>query len=206
MAIEILDIFSKDMNHIGTATRNEVHRMGYWHQTFHCWFIEKSTESILFQRRHKNKKDYPHVLDITVAGHLSAGEGPMDGVREIKEEVGIDVHMDELVCGGIFQGSIVMEDIIDNEFCHLFFYNNVHPLEIFTLQSDEVESIVRIPIGDLSSLLKDEIPQLQVAEYHIENGRSSVRSIGVTKEDFVPHEDRYYHNVLKIINGIFGNK
>lgn len=203
MVDEILDIFSIDMKQVGTATRNDVHRKGYWHQTFHCWFIEEDTKSILFQRRHKNKKDYPNTLDITVAGHLSAGEGPEDGVREISEEVGIDVQMDELIPSEIYQGSIVTEDIIDNEFCHLFFYNNVYPLDTFSLQKDEVESIVRIPLDRLRALMDDEIHELQVNEYHIDIGRSTVQPITVTKADFVPHEERYYQHIISKVHTIF---
>ena len=36
---EVLDIFDAKMNQIGTASRDEVHQKGYWHQTFHCWIV-----------------------------------------------------------------------------------------------------------------------------------------------------------------------
>ena len=50
---EILDIYDAKMNHIGTASREEAHKFGYWHQTFHCWIVrrEKGKNYVLFQIR-----------------------------------------------------------------------------------------------------------------------------------------------------------
>jgi hypothetical protein len=62
METEQLKIFDENRNPIGVASREDVHRLGYWHETFHCWFV-----------------------DITAAGHLMADESVEDGVREIKE-------------------------------------------------------------------------------------------------------------------------
>lgn len=205
MEQEKLDIFTDSMTHIGTATRAEVHKKGYWHQTFHCWFLEKESESILFQRRHRNKKDYPNQLDITVAGHLTAGEGPMHGLREIKEEVGIHVTEEELIPLGIYQGSIVTRDMIDNEFCHLYFYENNHPIEAFILEKDEVASIVRIPLGQVMALLNGEVTQITAEEYYWENGCLREETTILTFEDFVSHEERYYKLVLSKAKDFFNN-
>ena len=41
---EILDIYDAKMNHIGTANREEAHKLGYWHQTFHCWIVRSENE------------------------------------------------------------------------------------------------------------------------------------------------------------------
>ena len=37
MADELLDIYDDDFKHIGTMSRKEVHRLGYWHYTFHLF-------------------------------------------------------------------------------------------------------------------------------------------------------------------------
>lgn len=205
MEQEKLDIFTENMIHIGTATRAEVHKIGYWHQTFHCWFLEKDTESILFQRRHKSKKDYPSQLDITVAGHLTAGEGPMHGLREIQEEVGISVQEDELTSLGIYQGAIIVGDMIDKEFCHLYFYENNHPLNTFTLQDDEVESIVRIPLKDLIELFSDHVDEITSEEFYIENGEVRKSLIVLSRADFVSHEKQYYSLICNKANDYFNS-
>ena len=50
---EILDIYDKDFEKIGTATRGEIHERGYIHKVVHCWF-EEDTENgkyCYFQQR-----------------------------------------------------------------------------------------------------------------------------------------------------------
>jgi isopentenyldiphosphate isomerase len=64
---EKLKIFDEHRTQIGVATREEVHRIGHWHETFHCWLISKEGEIdyIYLQIRSDEKKDYPNLLDIT---------------------------------------------------------------------------------------------------------------------------------------------
>ena len=38
---EWLTIFDSERNTLGKKLRDEVHRDGDWHETFHCWFVEK---------------------------------------------------------------------------------------------------------------------------------------------------------------------
>lgn len=55
---EWLTIFDPERNTLGKKLRDEVHRDGDWHETFHCWFVEKDAEDMFlyFQLRSKNKK------------------------------------------------------------------------------------------------------------------------------------------------------
>ncbi|MEK4700857.1 hypothetical protein MKX47_14755 [Solibacillus sp. FSL R7-0668] len=46
--------------------------------------------------RSKLKKDYPNQFDITAAGYLLATETVLDGVRELYEELGINIAFEEL--------------------------------------------------------------------------------------------------------------
>jgi isopentenyldiphosphate isomerase len=59
MEMERLKIVDQNKNEIGGATREDVHRLGYWHETFHCWFTsrENGVEYIYFQRRSTTKKE-----------------------------------------------------------------------------------------------------------------------------------------------------
>ncbi|WP_242069494.1 NUDIX domain-containing protein [Paenibacillus dendritiformis] len=66
---------------------------------------EKDRAHLLLQRRHVHKKDYPGMLDITSAGHLEAGETPQDGVRELREELGIEPEPGKLVYAGVIGDS-----------------------------------------------------------------------------------------------------
>lgn len=54
---EWLTIFDSERNTLGKKLRDEVHRDGDWHETFHCWFVEKDAKDIFlyFQLRSKIK-------------------------------------------------------------------------------------------------------------------------------------------------------
>ncbi|WP_408006232.1 hypothetical protein ACJROX_16110 [Pseudalkalibacillus sp. A8] len=51
MESELLNIYDDDRKLLGVATREEVHRLGYWHDTFHCWLISSNDGSIIFTYR-----------------------------------------------------------------------------------------------------------------------------------------------------------
>src|SRR5690606_6282649 len=96
----------------------------HWHEAFHCWFIsrEDSTDYIYLQFRSDEKKDYPNLLDITAAGHILAHETVLDGVREIKEEIGINVSPDELELLGVIDYCVERENFIDKEIANIYLY------------------------------------------------------------------------------------
>jgi isopentenyldiphosphate isomerase len=61
MKTEKLNIVDEQYHLIGSATREEVHQKGHWHETFHCWIISKEDgkDFILFQLRSNQKRDFP---------------------------------------------------------------------------------------------------------------------------------------------------
>lgn len=202
MEHEKLAIFDKNRNRIGTATREEVHALGYWHETFHCWFIgrEQTNDQIYLQLRSLEKKDYPNLLDITAAGHLLADETVQDGVREIQEELGIHVIFEDLVPLGILDYSVVSEKIIDNEFANVFLYRYQGSFEDFTLQSEEVAGIFKADFQEFYQLWSGDIAEMNVLGFQIDRNGSKVlveKSVG--KEAFVPHDIAFYQEVASMI-------
>ncbi|KGM44957.1 NUDIX domain-containing protein [Neobacillus niacini] len=199
METEQLKIFDENRNPIGIASREEVHRLGYWHETFHCWFISKDQEKdyLYLQLRSKIKKDYPNLLDITAAGHLLASESVEDGVREIKEEVGIDITPQELIPLGIIDYSVLDGDFIDKEFAHTFLYKSEKNFEDFILQ-DEVAGIVKVEFNEFVELWLDERPFITITGFEVtENGNKIYFEEQVGKEKFVPHQNKFYRTVLE---------
>ena len=94
---EYFDILDENGNKTGERKlRSEVHRDGDWHRAVHIWIINQNGE-VLLQRRSPNKDSNPNMLDISCAGHLSAGDESLEGaIRELKEELGLDVRPNEL--------------------------------------------------------------------------------------------------------------
>ncbi|WP_404328795.1 NUDIX domain-containing protein [Mesobacillus maritimus] len=205
MESERLRIFDEDRNPIGTASREDVHKFGYWHVVFHCWLISKEvgTNYIYLQLRSETKKDYPGMFDITAAGHLLADETVRDGVREIKEEIGIDLKFEELIPLGIFDYSVVRENFIDKEIANVFLYKTTKNLEDFNLQLEEVAGIVKAEFNEFMALWLGKKENIKVSGFRIDGeGKRILLNEYVGKERFVPHQPSFYQEINKTIKEV----
>jgi isopentenyldiphosphate isomerase len=205
MENEKLKIFDEDRNQIGVATREEVHRIGHWHEAFHCWFIsrEEGIDYIYLQIRSDAKKDYPNLLDITAAGHLLAHEIVNDGIREVKEEVGIDVSFKELVPLGVFKYCVTRENFIDKELANVFVYKSNKTMDEFKLQKEEVSGMVKAELNSFYDFWLGTKDEISVEGFEMNKaGKKVPISKTVDKNRFVPHEKTYYESVVKSIKGV----
>jgi isopentenyldiphosphate isomerase len=209
MKQEYFDIYNENMEHVGTELRSVVHKKGYWHKSFQCWFVckEGSEEYILFQKRHADKDTYPNLLDITAAGHLSAGETVQDASRELQEELGIAVDFKELQPLGIFKEEKVEINFIDRELGNVFLYCCEMPMEDFTLQADEVVGMFKAKLKETIMLFHKKQDSIIIEGYEINASRSKKKvNLKVSLKDFVPHDLNYYNKVLeaadKLLRGI----
>lgn len=203
---EILTIFDEAGNRTGTAPREEVHRLGHWHETFHCWFISNDQEIsyIYLQLRSEQKQDYAGLLDITAAGHLLAHETVEDGIREVQEELGLELTFDELILLGTIPYSMIKDNLIDNERAHVFVYYNPYSLEDFQLQKEEVAGIVKTKFSDFRRFWQGEIHSLQINGFRIDpSGQKITINQSVDMTHFVPHDVDYYTRIIKGIEAIF---
>lgn len=205
METELLRIFDDQGKEIGTAPRSIVHIEGHWHETFHCWFTERiaGEDFIYFQIRSSVKKDYPNLFDITAAGHLLANEDVFDGLREVKEELGIDIGMEELFSVGTIKASLVSSNFIDKEMCHVYVYNKHVPYEKYNLQIEEVSGIIRTSLDLFEKLWFGEVMELEAEGFTLNpDGQKQPLVLKVVKDQFVPHEDEYINSVIKAIREI----
>ncbi|MFE4241905.1 NUDIX hydrolase [Peribacillus butanolivorans] len=202
MENEMLKVFNADRKQIGVATREEVHRIGHWHEVFHCWFVSREAggDYLYLQHRCTMKKDYPNLLDITAAGHLLAHETIYDGVREIKEEIGIDVSFAELVPLGVIEYHVTKENFIDKELANVFLYESTQCFDDFTLQKEEVSGMVKVELDDFEDLwdgTKEEV-NIQGFEINQDDHRMMIDQY-VGRDKFVPHEVSYYKSIIRLI-------
>ncbi|KAA0545305.1 NUDIX hydrolase [Bacillus sp. BGMRC 2118] len=205
METELLKIFNEKGIVTGTATRAEVHRKGYWHETFHCWFISKAEGKnyIYFQLRSKMKKDYPDLLDITAAGHLLAHESTEDGVREVEEEIGIHVSIIDLMSLGILKYEAIRGELIDRELAHTYVYEYKKGFEDFQLQSEEVAGMYRADFTSFSELVTGDATELPIEGFELNEAGEKVKMRkNVTITSFVPHEEAFYRDVVNRIQAI----
>jgi isopentenyldiphosphate isomerase len=199
MKQEYFDIYNKNMEYIGTELRSEVHKKGYWHKSFQCWFVceEGSDGYILFQKRHADKDTYPSLLDITAAGHLSAGETVEDAARELEEELGVAVDFKELIPVGVFREEKVEDSFTDREFANVFLYYCPISIDDFKLQEDEVVGMFKAKLKDAKKLFDKKLDYITLEGYTIDTltGKQQAK-LQVSLRDFVPHEVKYYSDIL----------
>ena len=96
--MEMLDILNEDGSPTGKqVSKKEAHEKGLWHRAAHVWLVNNNNE-ILVQKRAQHIESHPGEYDISAAGHLSAGDSPMEGaLREVEEELGIKLDSEELI-------------------------------------------------------------------------------------------------------------
>lgn len=205
--LEQFKVFTKQREYVGIASREEVHKKGYWHETFHFWLLAEidGEKYLYFQLRSEDKKDFPGLLDITAAGHLLHNENIEDGIREVKEEIGLDIAIEELNYLGVFPYEKVLEGFIDKEHAHVFLLKRMIPFQEFTFQQEEVSGVYLVPLEGFKNLLFKDHLQTVLIEGIVENkeGKMEASKWKVNKTNFVPHNDDFYRDVLNaIINKI----
>ncbi|MGG6231161.1 NUDIX hydrolase [Tenacibaculum sp. SDUM215027] len=140
---EVIDIVDENGNHTGkTCLKSEAHKYGYFHPTIHVW-LYTSDHKILLQKRALTKKVFPGLWDISVAGHVAAGEDiKIAALREVKEEIGFDILPENLHKIGTRKHMVNHPNgIIDNEFHHVFIAELTIPIQKLTLQEEEVAAL-----------------------------------------------------------------
>jgi isopentenyl-diphosphate delta-isomerase len=140
---ELLDILTPDGKATGkTALKSEAHKNGWFHATVHIWFFTLE-KKILLQKRALTKKVFPGIWDISVAGHIGAGEAILEGAkREVLEEIGLKLTDKELIKIGTRIHQVKHDNgIQDNEHHHVFIAELKVPLSELTMQQEEVAGL-----------------------------------------------------------------
>ena len=147
---ELFDVLDEKGKYTGRIeTRKVCHRDGLWHKAVTVCIIN-SKGQVLLQRRSKNKRLWPDMLDITAGGHVLAGEFGFESIiRETKEEIGIDIDRKDM----IFIGSGLSQNIKGD-------INNKHFNEYYIVLKDIDEKDIKLQEEEVSEVKwvdKDEI-------------------------------------------------
>lgn len=140
---ELIDILTPKGQPTGkVALKSEAHKNGWFHATTHIWLFT-SDKKILLQKRALTKKVFPGMWDISVAGHLAAGEKIIDGAkREVFEEIGLQLKEKDLIKIGTRIHQVSHKNgIQDNEHHHVFIAELKTSVEKLTLQEEEVAGL-----------------------------------------------------------------
>ena len=176
---ELIDIWNEEGEPTGRiALKSEAHKNGWFHPTVHIWLYTRKGE-ILLQRRSKHKDTFPDMWDVSVAGHIGAGEDLKNGaIREIQEEIGLGINPEDLTFSGVFKAIHQHPgDLLDCEFHHIYFAELKCDLSALMLQ-------------------KTEVAELRLVHFSIlETGVCTWNPI----EKIVPHGADYYQSVINAL-------
>ena len=202
---ELFDLCDRDGAPLGRRKpRSEVHRDGDWHRSLHIWVALREgpdlphaprSPHLLFQRRSPEKDTWPGALDVAVAGHLRAGETVLDGLREAREEIGLELGPSDVVRLGLRRSANERGAIRDRELQEIFATATSLPLAFFQPDPDEVTSLVVIEIEAAWALFRGERAEARAWERRTGDGAPT--EFVVRAADFVPAADGYYTACLR---------
>ena len=127
---EYFDVLNEKGEYTGKVESRDVcHKEGLWHKA----------GQVLLQKRSAKKKMWPNMWDITAGGHVDSGEFGFESIiREIKEELGIDIDKKDITFIGSSISSNIKGDIKNNHFNEYYIVNKDLDESKLLLNEDEV--------------------------------------------------------------------
>jgi isopentenyldiphosphate isomerase len=192
---EVIEIYNANMVRIGEMDRRQAHIEGRWHKTFHLWIVDRSNESLLFQKRSPHVENFPSMLDITAAGHLEKDEDVQDGIREVEEELGIKLLFEDMHFLG-YRVEVADQENgqFNREYQAVYLIDTDLSLNEYKPDPDEVYGIIRAPIRDCLSLFSKKIPHAKANGLIYSESKRTWDLVNCTVElsDFIPRIQPYY--------------
>ncbi len=146
---EIFDIYTRDGKYLGTKEKSICHgpNPGFYHKPALIWIIDDNKKTLV-QKRAACKKNYPNLWDLGCAGHIDAGETPIEGaIRETYEELGINATAEDykFICEFVFDSTWEIGETF------LLKYNE--RMGSIKLKEDEVSEVKWITFDEFEKLL-----------------------------------------------------
>ncbi len=164
MKEELIDVL--DENGIKTGRilpRSEVHKQGLWHRIIVVAIVNEKNE-ILIQQRSADKDKNPNMWDISVTGHLSAGQDSLTAAtREISEEVSVSLGYSVEVKDFRFMFSYRKEEKVNDEHFDRQYYDffilrqNGLTADNIRFQKSEVQAIKFVSINELNMMREKDL-------------------------------------------------
>ena len=174
---EYIDIITENGEKTGrTCLKSEAHKNGILHASVHIWIFD-TNKNVLIQKRAANKDTFPNLWDVSVAGHISAGEmARVSALREAEEEVGLTINSNQLTFLTTFRKKIHHhKNLIDFELHYIYLCEINFDIDSLKLQKEEVSEIKTIKFKNL------------------------IQQVNSPNTNFVPHGAAYYELIFNEI-------
>jgi isopentenyl-diphosphate Delta-isomerase len=133
------------------------HKKGLWHQVIHI-IVYNSKGHIIIQRRAPDKKTFPNIWDISVGGHIGAGEDPKKTARkELAEELGIHEPLSALDDFGRYHYIDIQPEglFIEKEYSYTFILKKDVHIKKIKFQKSEVAEVKWTTIDEYEKYLSE---------------------------------------------------
>lgn len=193
---EPFDLCDADGNPLGRVkARALVHRDGDWHRALHLWVIV-SGPRVVWQRRSLAKDTHPGLVDVSVAGHLRAGETEAEALREAEEEIGLTVSLDDTVSLGRRRVEKALARGCDREVQAVLATVTGAPFEGLRPHPEEVAALYAAPLGEALAMACGVRSEMGVDALYPDGTRGRA---ALTPRDFVPYDDGYHRRCLEAL-------
>ncbi len=146
---ELLEIVDENNNVIGIEKRSVIHQRKLYHRSVQILLFNSKNE-LFIQQRALNKDIYPGLFGFSVGGHVDIGESyEQAALREIKEELGIDLKPQQLKLIKVFPPC--KENMY--EFAAVFIAYNIDQEP--KINTHEVASGMFVPLDKLKLMLQE---------------------------------------------------
>jgi len=162
--MEYFDVLDENGIYTGEiVTREEAHKTGKWHRAI-IVAIVNGENKVLIQKRAKTKKKRPGMWDISVAGHVSAGQDSLSAsMREVSEEIKVDFRWDIAAKDFRYMFSYRCEEefedgTIEKQFYDFFIMRETKVTDAakVQIQEEEVEEVKLVSPSELDWMLKND--------------------------------------------------
>ena len=163
--MEYLDILDENGNKTGEKdTRENIHKLGLLHSEVAA-FIYTDTGKVILQKRKSNKATYAGVWSVT-GGHVLEGENNEDAIiREIKEELNLNIKRENVVCVATYKSKSIKDNIINNKFFSTYIVKiSEEQFYKIKIQDEELEDVKLFSIDEIKNILNSQDKQYKLPQ------------------------------------------
>lgn len=153
--MELLDVVDEENKLTGNIIDREIiHETGLWHREVAVIIVNEEGKMLL-EKRAPTKKQSPNKWALC-AGHIESGDIPENAiVREMKEEIGVDISINDLEFIKIAKRNVKFNDKLYNRaFQYTYFWRTDKKENEFIVQQEELTEVKFFEIGNVKKLCK----------------------------------------------------
>lgn len=144
--MEFVEMFDNKRKPLGKVTERYNNIEGEYSQGSHVWIINSKGE-LLIQKRTPTKKLYPNLWSIT-SGGTDTGETTLEtAFREVKEELGIELKLEEV--------ELMMSYKRNHDFVDVWLVRKDIDLKNIVMQPEEVAEVKWVTAEELNEMIQN---------------------------------------------------